>query len=216
MSPQNRPNMQIKGNTTIFDQNERRKIKNLIDKKYGKTSIVYDYRPQLTETGEEMSPISEAIYKATGKVVSGQTVERLAGLRPEQVTKGCKNENIVIVAQFLGFKGYDEFMHYFKTIKEKPEAKFNIQELIKKHLITIEFATNKSLTIRLLTENKYEVTHSRKTKFQLNDVLIIEKFEVGDSFSCEKVERKLDGKTMNLGAYVSNTGNKVVAISLGK
>lgn len=95
-----------KGNTYYFTPQEKKIIKNLLDKKYGKISSPSDF----DSTGGDYDTGVEGHVKAcTGKQVSGLTLERVVGLR-ENEYKGVSITTLQMVAEYLNFDSYERML----------------------------------------------------------------------------------------------------------
>ena len=104
--------MEIKGNTYYFTSAEKNKIKKLIDKKYGKNSSPIDYE---STSGDNDIGLEAEIYKTTGEMLSGSTLERLVGLQCKE-NSGVRKSTIKTVIKYLDFQDSRQFIKHIEYL----------------------------------------------------------------------------------------------------
>ena len=203
--------MEIKGSLYKLNKQERKFLKTLIDEKYGKISTPIDYE----STGEYAEGLEYKILQSTGKRISGSTLERLVGLRPED--RSIRKSTLLIVSKYLRYSSLEALIRKLKLSDNSNTAKtFEVSEIFKIHLINIEYGKNKAISIRFLADKSFEVVKSRNSKLITKDIIIIDKLEVDYIFECNSVKRMVNAKETELGSYSSNYYNKVSIISFYK
>ena len=189
-----------------LNQQERKIIKQLIDKRYGKITTPIDYE----STGEYSSGIELEIINVTKERISGSTLERLVGLRGEN--RGVRKSTLIVVANYLEFNDLEFFQRKIEHLAKKKDfeqKQFDTNDFFKEHFIKIIFNTNKTLSLRFVSSKKFEIISQSNTKFLINDIIEILQLEVGYSFICNNVERIINGKNINMGIYNSSPSNIV-------
>jgi hypothetical protein len=204
-----------KGNTYLFTPKEKKTLKYLLDKKYGKVTSPTDF----DSTGGDYDTGVEGHVKAcTGKQVSGSTLERLVGLR-ENENKGVLKSTLQIVAEYLNFDSYERmlvFVQQQSTSREKPKKQFNITHIIKQHVIRVQMPSDKLLDIKHLNENQFEVIFSKNLKLLTGDTIEIAQLNINDELICDKVKRNHGKKITSLGQYRSGSQNHILSLELIK
>jgi len=196
--------MEIKGSSYKLSKQERKVLKTLIDEKYGKISTPIDYK----STGEYVDGLEYVILQSTGKCISGSTLERLVGLRPEE--RAVRKSTLLIIAKYLRYSSLDALVRKLKhDSNSKTARKFKVSDMFKKHIVTIRYGINKEVSIRFIADESFEVVESKNTKFIPKDIIVIDKLEVDYSFECSSVKRIINEETIKLGAYSSNINNIV-------
>ncbi len=207
--------MDKKGNTYYFTLSEKRTIKNLIDRKYGKETTPSDYD---STGGDYDMGVEGNIKECTGKHISGSTVERLVGLR-EKENKGVTIPTLEIIAEYLNYENYErflKFLEHYSGLRAKSTIQYDIVDIIRQYTIKVSFPDNKLLILKYLNENKFEVIASINSKLQTGDKLEIVQLHTGEELTCDKVIRLRGDKICNLGHYKSGEKNPVTSIDLSK
>lgn len=203
--------MEKTGNSVQLNNSEKRILKKLIDRKYGKltTSIDFESTGGLHDYGIEAD-----IYIRIGKTLSGSTIERIVGLTKDQ--RNIRISSLEILSEYLDFKSADNLLQYIErnSIKKQSEVSFSLGSFIKSHIIKIIFGENKEISIRYLEANKFEVVLSRNSKLLKGDNIEISQLEIGEEIICKNVNRLKE--INNPGPYRSGDNNSVNAIILGK
>lgn len=205
--------MEIKGNTYHFTPAEKRLIKKLIDKKYGKVSTPVDYGTNINDTGLEAD-----FYNLTGEMVSGSTLERFVGLTGNEKS-GFRKKIVEIVIKYLDFNGITQFNKQLEYSLLHPISKtrfFDLNMVFKMHLINIKLENNKTLITRYLNVNKFEIVESYNSKLLIGDIIELNNLEVNEELVCNNVFRIINNKSTEMGRYKSGDNNKVSNISFSK
>ena len=206
--------MQETGASYKFTIAERKVIKELIDKKYGRISTSIDYQSY----GEYNSGVEGDIYTYTNKTISGSTLERLVGLRTKE-DRGIRKTTLNIISKYLDFSSIDFFIKKIAYTIKNPNkiiTLFELSQVFVKHFTRIEYGTNKEILLRHISLNKFEIIGTRNTKFLLLDIIELQQLEVDLELICRSVERVTKGKYVNLGLYHSSQNNLVRAIGFNK
>lgn len=206
--------MKNKGNTHYFTDQEKKSIKYLIDKRYGKVTSPADF----DSTGDYDMGVEGHVKACTGKQISGSTLERLVGLRKNE-NKGVLKSTLQIVAEYLNFDCYERmltFVQHQSTIRPKPEIQFHISQFIKEHVIRIQMPLDKLLDIKYLNENQFEVILSKNLKLLKGDIIEIDQLSISDELICDKVKRNHGKKIASLGQYRSGNQNQIISLELIK
>jgi hypothetical protein len=206
--------MEKTGNAVQLNNSEKKILKKLIDKKYGKmtTSIDFESTGGLHDYGIEAD-----IFIRIGKSLSGSTIERIVGLTRDQ--RNIRISSLEILSDYLDFKSVNQLLSYIESnsLKTQSErAAFDLSTFIKSHIIKIVFGDNKEISIRHLETNKFEVVLSKNSKLIKGDSIEINQLELGEELVFGNIRRIKDKKNNNLGPYKSGENNKVNAIILGK
>ena len=205
--------MQKKANSYKFSVAEQSVVKRILDKRYGKTTTPVDYGPP----DEYGAGVEAAVYACTGQSLSGSTLERLVGLRSE--SRGVRKSTLNILATYLGYNSVEGFVKHIvqlSSVSSQICKQFKIDSLLKSHLVKIEFSAKRSLSIRYVSGNIFEVVDIKNTRFEIHDSLIIEQLEVDLSFECRNIERLKNGRRIGIGSYSSGSFNYVKTILLYK
>jgi hypothetical protein len=207
--------MNKKGNTYYFTLTEKRTIKNLIDKKYGKETTPTDYD---STGGDYDMGVEGHIKECTGKQISGSTMERLVGLR-EKENKGVSIPTLEVLAEYLNYDNYErflKFLEHYTGIRAKSSIQLEIADIVKQYSIQVIFPDNKTLCLKYLNENKFEVITSLNSKLQTGDRLEVTQLHLEEELICAKVKRKSNNKFNSLGQYKSGDKNPIKSIELIK
>lgn len=207
--------MEIKSNTYHFTLSEKKKIKKLIDKKYGKISTPIDYE---TTSGDFDIGLEEDIFKYTRERISGSTLERLVGLTGKEKT-GSREITVEIVSKYLGFHNLKQFckqIEYSISHPEPSSGNLNFKSVFKQHLINIQFGIDKAITTRYLNTNRLEILSSINNKFLKGDSIELSTLEIDEELICTSVSRFVKNEIIQLGSYKSGDNNKITSISLSK
>ena len=200
----------------VFDNQERKIIKQLIDDKYGKISTSVDYKSE----GDYDIGLEHQILSKTGEYVSGSTLERLVGLIPKESNKGTSFKKLDIISRYLEFKGAKELLQRVEYLKTNPSEKlrnFRIADIFKIHITKITLKNDKELLLRYLPSNKmFEVIGVKNMKFLVHDIVKLSLLEIDEEFKCKSTIRKVNNSKKDLGAYNSGINNLVINISLTK
>lgn len=206
--------MEKTGNSVKLNNSEKKVLKKLIDRKYGKvtTSIDFESTGGFKEIGIEAD-----IFTRTGKMLSGSTIERIVGLTRDQ--RNIRITSLEILSEYLDFKSIDQLISYlennsFKTQSER--ANFDLIIFMKSHIIKIVFGDNKEISIRYLETNKFEVVFSKNSKLIKGDCIEVNQLELEEELVCRSVHQIKDKKIINLGPYKSGENNKVKSIIFWK
>ena len=203
--------MKRKGNTFYFTPTEKKIIKNLIDRKYNKTTTPVDY-----DTNSDNPTVEKDVRETTGKNVSGSTLERLVGLREN---KGVSVNTIEIVSEYLGFRNLDSLIKYidfYPNRKNKSGIRFSISDIIKPHLIRIDFSNDKQLAVFFLQDNTFCVEAVLNLLLEPADKLEVRQLTIGEELICDKVIRYSNGTALTLGHYKTGGNNKIQRIEILK
>ncbi|NLD49195.1 MAG: hypothetical protein GX660_18700 [Clostridiaceae bacterium] len=206
--------MNKKGNTFYFTLPEKRTIKSLIDKKYGHETTPSHYDSK----GYNDYVVENDIEKCTGKHLSGSTLERLVGLR-ENENNGVSIPTLIIVAEYLNFDNYErflKFLEHYSGFRTKSSIQFEIADIVRHYSIQVIFPGNKSICLKYLNENKFEVITSINSKLQTGDKLEVTQLHMEEELICAKVKRKSNNKNKSLGQYKSGDKNPIKSIELIK
>ena len=207
--------MQVKANTYYFSKAEKKQIKKLVDKKYGKISTPIDYD---SSYGEEDMGMKDEIYRLTGKLISGSTLERLVGLTGNE-NAGVRLSTVEAVSDYLGFSNARQFAKHLERAASYPGPrvkKIDLMGLFKKHVINIGFGLEKYISIRNLSADKFEVLESRDTKIRTGDQIVLLQMEIGDELICSDIIRRTNNRSTSLGRYRSGFINPISTISFHK
>lgn len=206
--------MNKKGNTYHFTDQEKKTLKYLVDKRYGKITSPADF----DSTGDYDTGVEGHVKASAGKQLSGSTLERLVGLR-ENENKGVLKSTLLIVAEYLNFENFERmlvFVQQQSTSREKHKKQFHITNIIKQHVIRVQMPSDKLLDIKHLNENQFEVTFSKNLKLLKGDTIEIAQLNINDELICDKVKRNHGKKITSLGQYRSGSQNQITAIELIK
>lgn len=189
-------------------------MKALIDNKYGKitTSIDYDSTGGLHDHG-----IEGDVYKQTGEMISGSTLERLAGLTRDQ--RKANMQTVGTVARYLDFSSAGALLEYInrQVITRKHIGnRFSISDMLKEHLLVIRFGENKLIELRHLAENRFEVVRSENSRLQLKSIMELRELECGYQFLAVIMRRNTKSQGNTPDWYSSGLKNKVREISFIK
>jgi hypothetical protein len=206
--------MNKKGSTYYFNHQEKKTLKYLIDKRYGKITSPADF----DSTGDYDTGIEGHVKIFTGKQLSGSTLERLVGLR-ENENKGVLKATLQIVAEYLNFDSYERMLAFIQqqsALRPKPKIQFNISQIIKEHLIRVHMSLDKLLDIKHLNENQFEVIFSKNLKLLKGDIIEIAQLSINYELICDKVKRNHGKKIASLGQYRSGSQNHILSLELIK
>ena len=206
--------MEKNGNSVKLNNSEKKILKKLIDRKYGKVTTAIDFE---STSGFNDFGIEADIFNRIGKMLSGSTIERIVGLTRDQ--RNIRITSLEILSEYLDFKNVDQLISYlesnsFKTQSER--ANFNLNIFMKSHIIKIVFGDNKEISIRYLETNKFEVVLSKNSKLIKGDNVEINQLELEEELVCGSVCRIKEKKINNLGVYKSGENNKVKSIIFWK
>jgi hypothetical protein len=206
--------MEKTGNSVQLKDSEKKILKKLIDRKYGKltTSIDFESTGGLHDYGIEAD-----IFTRIGNTLSGSTIERIVGLTKEH--RKIRISSLEILSEYLDFKNVNQLLYYIESNSLKTTiegAAFDISNFIKNHIIKITFGDNKEISIRYLETTMFDVVFSRNSKLLKGDRIEIKLLELGEELVLGSVHRIKEKKTDNLGPYKSGENNKVKSIILGK
>ena len=200
----------------VFDLQERKIIKQLIDKQYGKISTSIDYKSE----GDYDYGLEAKILAKTQKRISGSTLERLVGLLPKEINRGISFSKLDTVSNYLEYSNIAQLVNRIIIIKENPSKeirKFKPANIFKIHITKIKLENNKELSLRYLPAIKsFEVIKSKNLKILTYDIIEISLLEIGHNLECNNVERIIDNSKKKLGLYTSGYNNKVIEISFTK
>ena len=200
----------------VFDLKERKIIKQLIDKKYGKISTSIDY---VSEGDYDFGLEAEILLK-TKERISGSTLERLVGILPKEITRGISFSKFNIISNYLEFKNTNQFIKRIEYLKENPnkkKRKFQLADIFKIHITKIKLENNKELFLRYLPAIKsFEVIKAKNIKFFAHDIVELSLLEIGEEFRCKNTERIINNSKKKLGQYKSGYNNKVIDITFAK
>jgi hypothetical protein len=206
--------MEKTGNSVQLNNSEKKVLKKLIDRKYGKLTTSIDFE---STSGLYDSGIESDIFTRIGKNLSGSTIERMIGLTRDQ--RKIRISSLEILSEYLDFKNVNQLITYLESYSSKPQFErdaFDLSTFIKNHIIKIVFGDNKEISIRYLETNKFEVVFSRSSKLLKGDSIEINQLELNEEFFCGCVSRIIKKKTNKLGPYKSGENNKVKSIILDK
>jgi hypothetical protein len=202
--------MEKTGNSVKLNNSEKKILKKLIDRKYGKVTTAIDFE----STGGFCDFGIEAdIFNRIGKRLSGSTIERIIGLTLDQ--RNIRITSMEILSEYLDFKGVDQLISYleinsFRTQNER--ANFDSNTFMKSHILKIVYGDNKEMSIRYLEANKFEVVLSKNSRLIKGDSIEVNQLELEEELICRSVYRIKEKKITNLGAYKSGENNKVKSI----
>lgn len=206
--------MEKKGNTYYFTPVEKRILKSMVDKRYGKETTPTDYD---STGGDYDMGIEGDIKDKTGENVSGSTIERLVGLREKEM-KGVSPSTLKIVAEYLGFDGYDRLLNYIEyslVHKTGNALNFDIADVFRQHSIRLSFNEEMVLLLRYHNESSFEVISSLNMKLKVGDKLEISQLNAGEEMICTRIIRQhKKNKSISLGKYKTGANNPVRSIEL--
>jgi hypothetical protein len=200
-------------NSVLLNNSEKKALKKLIDRKYGKLTTSIDFE---STGGLHDSGIESDIFTLIGKNLSGSTIERIIGLTRDQ--RKIRNSSLEILSEYLDFTSVNQLLYYLESnsLKTQSErAAFDLSTFIKSHIIKIVLGDKKEISMRHLELNKFEVVFSRSSKLLKGDCVEINQLEIGEELVCGNVRRIKENKN-NLGPYKSGENNKVKSIILSK
>ena len=206
--------MEKTGNSVKLNNSEKKVLKKLIDIKYGKVTTAIDFESTggLSDYGIEAD-----IFSRIGKMLSGSTVERIVGLTRDQ--RNIRITSLEILSEYLDFKSVDQLISYIESNSyrtQRERVNFDLNTLMKSHILKIVFGDNKEISIRYLETNKFEVVLSKNSKLIKGDSIEINLLELEEELVCGSVCRIKEKKITNLGAYKSGENNKVKSIIFWK
>lgn len=181
-------------------------LKSLIDKEFGRSTSPADYYTD--------GPVENMVKERTKTPLSGSTLKRIVGLTNENRT--ISNNSLTALSEFLTFKSWQSLLRHLTFLERHqntPYVVFSPPQFLQNHLIKIKFKEAQALTIRLINENKFIVLNSSRT-LKKDDVLYVKQLQHGKCFMCYKVERMMDKKLMNMGAYTSGNSNSIKSMTL--
>lgn len=202
--------MLVSKNYILFDDKQRKALKSLIDKKYGKitTTIDYESTSNIYDLG-----IEGTIYKETGERISGSTVERIVGLTSEN--RKTNIQSIKVIAKYLGFADYEVLLNFleksgFDTLSEK--RSFDPLIFLRNNSLEIRFKSGNQILIQMLENNMFVVKNQVGTKLHTGDKIEINTLKVNEEFILNYVLRNKNKEIINLGLYKTGYFNPVVEI----
>ena len=206
--------MEKKGNTYYFTPLEKRIIKSMVDKRYGKETTPADYD---STGGDYDMGVEGDIKNKTGENVSGSTMERLVGLREKEM-KGVSPSTLKIVAEYLGFDGYEKLLNYIEyslVHKTGNALSFDIADVFRQHSIRLSFNEDKVLVIKYHNANSFEVLSCVNLKLLAGDKLEVSQLNAGEEMICTRIIRQYKkNKSISLGKYKTGANNPVRSIEL--
>lgn len=206
--------MKKKGNTYYFTQQEKKTLKYLLDKRYGKITSPTDF----DSTGDYDTGVEGHVKAFTGKQLSGSTLERLVGLR-ENENKGVLKATLHIIAEYLGFDGLDRMLASIQQQSasiSNPKKQFSITQLMQQHIIRVHMPSEKLLDIKHLNENQFEVIFSKNLMLLNGDIVEIAQLNINEELICNRVKRNHGKKLASLGQYRSGSQNLIISLELIK
>ena len=200
----------------IFDKQERKIIKLLIDKMYGRISTAIDYKSE----GDYDIGLEVKILSKTGEFISGSTLERLVGLLPKEINRGVSFKTLDVISAYLEFKNTKQFLYRVEYLLKNPNKKlrkFRLADIFKIHITKITLENKKELLLRYLPAIKsFEVIGGENIKFIVHDIIELSLLEIGEELMCKKTERIVNKTKKQLGPYKSGSQNMVIDISFIK
>lgn len=200
----------------IFNKQERKIIKQLIDTVYGRISTPIDYKSE----GDYDVGLEYKILSKTRKFISGSTLERMVGLLPKENNRGVSFKTLDIISMYLEFKGMNQLLQRVEFLLGNPNnklRKFKLADIFKIHITKITLENNKELLLRYLPAIKsFEVIGAKNIKFIAHDIVELSLLEIDEQLMCKKTERIINNTKKRLGPYQSGDNNKVIDISFTK
>lgn len=199
-------------NSILFSDSERRILKSLIDRKYGKSTSSVDYE---STGGLHDRGIEGDIFLKTGEVISGSTLERLVGLTREK--RKANTQTLEKVAKYLDFssaKGLLDFMERHAGTGRNTDKKFEISDLLRKNHLRLKIGEGKAIVISHLAENVFELVESSKSILRKRDRIYLGELELGRELRILEVKRPENGKLVSMGSYTSGSNNHISEIAV--
>jgi hypothetical protein len=155
--------------------------------------------------------LANEISNHTTKKISASTVKRLFGL-----AKGIDEPRLYtmdVLASYLGYKNYDDLLIEFSSASS---SEFEIIDEIKTNELKINtelalnYEPNRSLKMRYLGENRFELIEVLHSKLKLNDILIVGHIVRNYPLFVSNVIRQ----EKNLGSYTAAKISGVTSIKI--
>lgn len=200
----------------VFNEQERKIIKELIDKVYGRISTAIDYISE----GDYDSGLEGDIFFKTKVRISGSTLERLVGLLPKEMDRGISFRYFDVISSYLEYRDTKQLLHKIEFLINNPNKKlreFKLNDIFKIHITKITLENNKELLLRYLPARKsFEVVGAKNIKFKVHDIVELSLLEIGEELMCKQTERIVNNSKKRLGSYRSGYNNKLIDISFTK
>ncbi len=207
--------MKMHGNSILFTDAEREELKALIDKKYGKVSNSADYE---STGGLHDMGIEGDVYVKTGEMISGSTLERLAGLTSDKRRAG--RTTLSKLAEYLDFSSADTLVRYISrkavTSKGFGSGDFDFGSLFQKHNLLCMFGGKMEIELKYLAENTVEVIHVQGSVLQEGDKLLLTQLAIDKPLGARQLIRREGTGNHKLGPYTTGFNHPVLHISLKK
>lgn len=199
--------MKILPNSVLLSTPERRILKALIDRKYGKITSSIDYE---STGGLHDRGIEGDVYRHTGKIISGSTLERLVGLTREQ--RRANMQTIDMVARYLDFPSSRVLLEHVAreaVTRKKTVHQFSLSALLNDHLMVIRFGEDREVHLRHSASNRFEVVRSENSRIRTGDRVELGALGCGEIFRAHNVFRRINEAEQALGTYSSGVENRV-------
>lgn len=147
-------------------------LKRLVEEKYGKA----------LSTTTDFDDFSRVMKKDYEQLVSTATLKRLWGYVRDAHTP--RISTLDSLAKYIEHKNYKAFCNWLKTTDAYSSSFFRAQQVMSSNLkqgqeLTIGWAPNRSVRLRYLGDNRYEVLESANSKLQRGDQFACSNFIMG-------------------------------------